>query len=63
MLAWFYQGGGEALYADMGHVGRTAIRWAWFGLVLPGLLLSYFGQGAELLRAWVREVGAVTTRR
>ncbi|MBI1731476.1 MAG: potassium transporter Kup [Gammaproteobacteria bacterium] len=43
--------GGEALYADMGHVGRGAIRWAWFGLVLPGLLLSYFGQGAELIRA------------
>ncbi len=42
--------GGEALYADMGHVGRSAIRWAWFGVVLPGLLLSYFGQGAELIR-------------
>ncbi len=43
--------GGEALYADMGHVGRRAIRWAWFVVVLPGLLLSYFGQGAELIRA------------
>jgi KUP system potassium uptake protein len=42
--------GGEALYADMGHVGRGAIRWAWFCVVLPGLLLSYFGQGAELIR-------------
>jgi KUP system potassium uptake protein len=43
--------GGEALYADMGHVGARAIRIAWFGLVLPALVLSYFGQGAMLLRA------------
>lgn len=42
--------GGEALYTDMGHVGRSAIRWAWFCVVLPGLLLNYFGQGAHLLR-------------
>jgi KUP system potassium uptake protein len=42
--------GGEALYADMGHVGRTPIRIAWLGLVLPALLLNYFGQGAVLLR-------------
>jgi KUP system potassium uptake protein len=42
--------GGEALYTDMGHFGRRPIRWAWFGLVLPGLLLNYFGQGALLLR-------------
>jgi len=41
--------GGEALYADMGHVGRPAIRVAWFGLVLPALVLSYFGQGARVL--------------
>ncbi|HVM55730.1 MAG TPA: potassium transporter Kup, partial [Acidimicrobiales bacterium] len=41
--------GGEALYADMGHFGRRPIRLAWFGLVLPGLLLNYFGQGALLL--------------
>jgi KUP system potassium uptake protein len=41
--------GGEALYADMGHVGPTAIRRAWFGLVLPALLLNYFGQGALIL--------------
>ena len=41
--------GGEALYADMGHVGRTAIRQAWFGLVLPALVLNYFGQGARVL--------------
>ena len=41
--------GGEALYADMGHFGRNPIRLAWFGLVLPSLLLNYFGQGALLL--------------
>jgi KUP system potassium uptake protein len=41
--------GGEALYADMGHVGPTAIRRAWFGLVLPALILNYFGQGALIL--------------
>ena len=41
--------GGEALYADMGHVGARAIRLAWFGLVLPALLLNYFGQGALIL--------------
>lgn len=42
--------GGEALYADMGHFGKSPIRRAWFWLVLPGLLLNYFGQGALLLR-------------
>jgi KUP system potassium uptake protein len=41
--------GGEALYADMGHFGRRPIRLAWFGLVLPALMLNYFGQGAYLL--------------
>jgi KUP system potassium uptake protein len=41
--------GGEALYADMGHVGSRAIRQAWFGLVFPALILSYFGQGARVL--------------
>jgi KUP system potassium uptake protein len=41
--------GGEALYADMGHFGKRPIRYAWFCLVLPGLLLNYFGQGALLL--------------
>jgi KUP system potassium uptake protein len=41
--------GGEALYADMGHFGRRPIRLAWFSLVLPGLLLNYFGQGALVL--------------
>ena len=42
--------GGEALYTDMGHFGRSPIRWAWFTLVLPALLLNYFGQGVLLLR-------------
>ncbi len=42
--------GGEALYADMGRFGRRPIRRAWFLLVLPGLVLNYFGQGALLLR-------------
>ncbi|GAB4427917.1 MAG: potassium transporter Kup [Chloroflexi bacterium OHK40] len=41
--------GGEALYADMGHFGRKPIALAWFSLVLPALLLNYFGQGALLL--------------
>jgi KUP system potassium uptake protein len=41
--------GGEALYADLGHFGRPPIRFAWFVLVLPALLLNYFGQGALLL--------------
>ncbi|HEY6052109.1 MAG TPA: potassium transporter Kup [Thermoanaerobaculia bacterium] len=42
--------GGEALYADMGHFGPKPIRIAWFALVLPSLVLNYFGQGALLLR-------------
>ena len=41
--------GGEALYADMGHFGKSPIRWAWFLVALPGLVLNYFGQGALLL--------------
>ena len=41
--------GAEALYADMGHFGRFPIRLAWFGFVLPALILNYFGQGALLL--------------
>ncbi|MCW0202703.1 potassium transporter Kup [Rhodanobacter thiooxydans] len=41
--------GAEALYADMGHFGKKPIRLAWFGFVLPALLLNYFGQGALLL--------------
>ena len=42
--------GAEALYADMGHFGRPAIRRAWFSMVMPALTLCYFGQGALLLR-------------
>lgn len=42
--------GGEALYADMGHFGKSPIRFAWFAVVLPALLLNYFGQGALLLQ-------------
>ncbi len=41
--------GGEALYADMGHFGRKPITTAWFSMVLPALLINYFGQGALLL--------------
>jgi KUP system potassium uptake protein len=41
--------GGEALYADMGHFGRRPIQLVWFALVLPALLLNYFGQGALLI--------------
>jgi KUP system potassium uptake protein len=41
--------GAEALYADMGHFGRTPIRTAWLGLVLPGLVFNYLGQGALVL--------------
>ena len=41
--------GAEALYADMGHFGKRPIRLAWFSLVLPALVLNYFGQGAVLL--------------
>jgi len=42
--------GGEALYADMGHFGARPIRLGWFAVVLPSLLLNYFGQGALLIR-------------
>lgn len=42
--------GGEALYADIGHFGLLPIRLTWFGIVLPALLLNYFGQGALLLQ-------------
>lgn len=41
--------GGEALYADMGHFGPRPIRFAWFLVVLPALLLNYLGQGALLI--------------
>jgi KUP system potassium uptake protein len=43
--------GGEALYADMGHFGKTPVRLAWFALVWPGLVLNYFGQGALMLES------------
>lgn len=41
--------GAEALYADMGHFGKQPIRLAWFGLVMPALVLNYFGQGALVM--------------
>lgn len=41
--------GGEALYTDIGHFGKNPIRISWFSLVLPALILNYFGQGAYLL--------------
>jgi KUP system potassium uptake protein len=43
--------GAEAMYADLGHFGRNPIRLGWFAVALPGLLLNYFGQGANLLRS------------
>ncbi|HEU5304731.1 MAG TPA: KUP/HAK/KT family potassium transporter, partial [Gemmatimonadales bacterium] len=43
--------GAEALYADMGHFGKRPIRLAWFFIVLPALLLNYFGQGALLIHS------------
>jgi KUP system potassium uptake protein len=45
--------GGEALYADMGHFGKAPIRWSWYVIVLPALLLSYAGQTGYLLDAGV----------
>jgi KUP system potassium uptake protein len=48
--------GGEALYADMGHIGRLPIQVAWYCFVLPALMLNYLGQGAVLL---ARGQGAV----
>ena len=42
--------GGEALYADLGHFGKRPIRIAWYAVVMPSLVLNYFGQGALLLR-------------
>jgi KUP system potassium uptake protein len=41
--------GAEALYSDMGHFGRRPMRFAWFGFVMPALLLNYFGQGAMMI--------------
>lgn len=42
--------GGEALYSDLGHFGKSPIRHAWFAVALPALVLNYFGQGALLLQ-------------
>ncbi|MDT9000090.1 potassium transporter Kup [Paucibacter sp. APW11] len=42
--------GGEALYADLGHFGPRPIRLAWYGMVMPALVINYFGQGAMLLK-------------
>jgi KUP system potassium uptake protein len=42
--------GAEALYADMGHFGKKPIRFAWFSIVMPALVLNYFGQGALVLQ-------------
>lgn len=62
LLAFFALGavvlavtGGEALYTDMGHFGKSPVRIAWFGFVMPALVMNYFGQGALLLR----EPGAI----
>jgi KUP system potassium uptake protein len=49
--------GGEALYADLGHFGRSPIRWAWYTVVFPCLTLSYLGQGAYLLGHAGGEIG------
>jgi KUP system potassium uptake protein len=46
--------GGEALYADMGHFGKRPIRMAWYAIVMPALLLNYFGQGALLIDGGAR---------
>ena len=48
-LVFLVATGAEALYADLGHFGRKPIRAAWLGVVLPALMLNYFGQGALLL--------------
>jgi KUP system potassium uptake protein len=50
--------GGEALYADMGHFGRRPIALAWYTIVLPSLILNYFGQGAFLLSGGTPEPSA-----
>jgi len=42
--------GAEALYADMGHFGANPIRFAWFGMAFPALMINYIGQGALVLR-------------
>ncbi len=49
--------GAEALYADMGHIGRNPIRAAWYAMVLPALLLSYAGQTALVIDGQVAAGG------
>ena len=49
-LVFLVATGSEALYADLGHFGRKPIQLAWFSVVLPALMLNYFGQGALLLQ-------------
>ncbi|HXF52722.1 MAG TPA: potassium transporter Kup [Hyphomicrobiaceae bacterium] len=49
-LVFLVATGSEALYADLGHFGRKPIQVAWFSVVLPALMLNYFGQGALLLQ-------------
>jgi len=49
--------GAEALYADMGHFGRSPIRWAWYCIAFPALLVNYFGQGALLLQKGSEAIG------
>jgi KUP system potassium uptake protein len=51
--------GAEALYADMGHFGRSPIRFSWLFFVMPALTLNYFGQGAMIMSASPQEVGTV----
>lgn len=51
--------GGEALYADLGHFGRRPIRWAWYVVVFPALLISYLGQGAYVLSHLSSPIGNV----
>lgn len=46
--------GAEALYADMGHFGRRAISRAWYPLVMPALIINYFGQGAVIMQHGAR---------
>ena len=50
--------GAEAVYADMGHFGRTPIRVAWFSWVMPTLVLNYFGQGALILKTCAEQAQA-----
>ena len=53
--SWLSPGRGEAMYADMGHIGRQPIRVSWFAILLPALLLSYGGQIGVLLDSGASE--------